>query len=41
VKENRSDDDAAQWLLTLFLGPVAAILAGVLIGVLLRGSGLR
>jgi hypothetical protein len=40
VRENRSDD-AAQWLLTLFLGPVAAVLAGILIGLLLRGSGLR
>jgi type IV secretory pathway VirB2 component (pilin) len=40
VRENRSDD-AAQWLLTLFLGPIAAILAGIVIGLLLRGSGLR
>jgi type IV secretory pathway VirB2 component (pilin) len=40
VRENRSDD-AAQWLLTFFLGPIAAILAGIVIGLLLRGSGLR
>jgi hypothetical protein len=40
MKENRSDE-AAQWLLTLFLGTTAVILAGILVGLLLRGSGLR
>jgi hypothetical protein len=34
-------DDVGQWILTLFLGPIAAVLAGIVIGLLLRGSGLR
>jgi hypothetical protein len=34
-------DDATQWLITLFLGPTAAVLAGIVIGLLMRGSGLR
>jgi hypothetical protein len=34
-------DDAGQWLLTLFLGPIAAVLAAIVIGLLMRGSGLR
>jgi hypothetical protein len=40
VRENRSDD-AAQWLMTLFLGPTAVVLAGILVGLLLRGTGMR
>jgi type IV secretory pathway VirB2 component (pilin) len=40
---NRHDDadEALQWLLTLFLGPIAVTLAGIVIGLLLRGSGVR
>jgi hypothetical protein len=34
-------DEADQWLLTLFLGPIAVVLAGIVIGLLLRGTGLR
>jgi hypothetical protein len=40
VRDKRSDE-AGQWLLTLFLGPLAVILAGILIGLLLRGTGVR
>jgi hypothetical protein len=40
VRENRSDD-AAQWLMTLFLAPTAVVLAGILVGLLLRGTGMR
>jgi hypothetical protein len=43
VTTNRPNDadDATQWLLTLFLGPIAVVLAGIVIGLLMRGSGLR
>jgi len=34
-------DEAIQWLMTLFLGPVAAVLAAIVVGLLLRGTGLR
>jgi hypothetical protein len=43
MKDDHSGDadDAAQWLMTLVLGPTAVVLAGVLVGLLLRGTGLR
>jgi hypothetical protein len=41
AKRPPDPDDAGQWLMTLFLGPLAAVLAGIVIGLLLRGSGLR
>jgi len=43
MKEERPGDadDAAQWLMTLVLGPTAVILAGILVGLLLRGTGMR
>jgi hypothetical protein len=43
VTANRPNDadDAGQWLLTLFLGPIAVVLAAIVIGLLMRGSGLR
>ena len=43
MTENRPKDadDAGQWLLTLFLGPIAVVLAAIVIGLLMRGSGLR
>jgi hypothetical protein len=34
-------DEKAQWLMTLVLGPTAAVLAGIVVGLLLRGAGLR
>jgi hypothetical protein len=34
-------DEAIQWLTTLFLGPVAAVLAAIVVGLLLRDTGLR
>ena len=43
MKDNRWDDadETAQWLITLVLGPTAAVLAAILAGLLLRGAGLR
>jgi hypothetical protein len=40
-KRPPDSNEAMQWLMTLFLGPAAVVLAGVLVGMLLRGSGLR
>jgi hypothetical protein len=43
MKDRRLDDadEKIQWLMTLFLGPTVAVLAGILAGLLLRGTGLR
>ncbi len=43
MKDQHSDDadEKLQWLITLVLGPTAAVLAAILVGLLLRGTGLR
>jgi hypothetical protein len=41
MKGRRNSDESGQWLTTFFLGPVAAVLAGIVIGLLLRGTGLH
>jgi hypothetical protein len=43
MKHKRSDnaDEKVQWLITLVLGPPAAVLAGIVAGLLMRGTGLR
>jgi hypothetical protein len=40
-RRQQSSDDAAQWLITLILGPTAAVLGGIVVGLLMRGTGLR
>jgi hypothetical protein len=41
MKSRRNSDESEQWLTTFFLGPIAVVLAGIVIGLLLRGTGLR
>jgi hypothetical protein len=42
VRNNpRGDDNAFQWMVTFFLQTIIVVLCGILIGALLRGTGVR
>ena len=37
----RDEEDVMQWVLTFCLQVIAVVLSGILVGALLRGTGLR